>query len=172
MCQLASGPVCVGHWLLDQHFAQRDGERENSIVGLLRATWRGGGGTCRSLFPLCYLYFFFPFPSFNCVRFSLALGYFQSFFFFSRSFLLYNPSFCKFLAAWNQKLRQLFFKIQLRAAAESASFTSACQIQPHLEPGEKKKKKTEEEGRRFKTHFNIAWNLSKTSPWCKCAANQ
>ena len=42
--------------------SKRQRERENSIVGASQGHIKRGGGTCRSLFPLCYLYFFFLFP--------------------------------------------------------------------------------------------------------------
>ena len=70
------GPLAAGSALCSKR------RRERKLYCWASQGHMEGGGTCRSLFPLCYLYFFFPFPSFNCVRFSLALGYFQSFFFF------------------------------------------------------------------------------------------
>lgn len=81
MCQLASGPVCVGHRLLDQHFAQRDGERERKLY--CRASqghMELGGGTSRSLFPLCYLYLFFLFPPLIVLDFLWLLATLSRFF--------------------------------------------------------------------------------------------
>lgn len=138
MCQLASGPVCVGHRLLDQHFAQRDREREKTLLSGFSGPHGAGRGYEQEPLPIVLSLSLFPFPSFNCVRFSLAPGYSQSFFRAHSSSSPIRPPAVprrrpyptsEFLPAWNQKLRQLFFlKIQLRAAAESASFTSACQI--------------------------------------------
>lgn len=54
-CQLASGPICVGHSLLDQHFAQRD--REKKLYFRVMRLMKGHRATCWSLFPLCYLLF-------------------------------------------------------------------------------------------------------------------
>lgn len=84
MCQLASGPICVGHSLLDQHFSQRDRERKlySRVMRFTRAR-RMVRATCFSLCSTASFFFFSPavvshFLCFSAIVFVLTVFLFPT----------------------------------------------------------------------------------------------
>lgn len=69
MCQLASEPIYLGHSLLDQHFAQRDREKEvysQVVRHLMRGhmeqeLYGGVSSLCSTCYVFSYIVFFLSF---------------------------------------------------------------------------------------------------------------
>lgn len=128
---------------------------------------KAGRGYVQEPLPIVLSLFLFPFPSFNCVRFSPAPGYSQS---FSRSFLLLS-----YPSLHNSPLPSVSH-IRVFSRREIGSFgnyflkfnlgqqQSQHPLHQRVRYSPRRQDKKEDAGRRYKIHFNIAWNLSKTSP--------